>query len=127
MELASPFKRQLNGGHSRDAKGRFTYGHPGGPGRPRRAVEQDYLHIVSAVCPPDRLAAIVENLVTAAERGDQTAIQLLLKYLVGTASAAPTLTQMAISELANHDPTERAAKALRFQSLAEGHLDAIDL
>jgi aryl-alcohol dehydrogenase-like predicted oxidoreductase len=122
-----PLKRQLNGGDHRDAKGRFAYGHPGGPGRPRRALEQDYLHTLSAACPPERLAGIVERLAVAAERGDQSAIQILLRYLVGNPSAAPTLTQMAIAEMANMDPAEREAKALRFQALGEQYLDAIDL
>ena len=122
-----PLKRQLNGGDHRDAKGRFAYGHPGGPGRPRRAVEQDYLHTLSAACPPQRLAGIIATLVAAAERGDQSATQILLRYLIGTPSAAPTLTQMAIAEMANMDPAEREAKALRFQALGEQHLDAFEL
>jgi hypothetical protein len=122
-----PLKRQLNGGDHRDAKGRFAYGHPGGPGRPRRAVEQDYLHTLSAACPPERLAGIVERLVVAAERGDQSAIQTLLRYLVGNPSAAPTLAAMATAEMCGVDPAEREAKALKFQSLCEQHLDAFDL
>jgi hypothetical protein len=126
MTMLARSKPLENGGADhRDERGRFVYAP--GPGRPRRAVEQTYLHTLSCTCPPERLAGIVENLVAAAERGDQSAIQILLRYLIGTPSTAPTLTQMAVSEMANIDPAEREAKIQRFQSLGEQYLDAIDL
>jgi hypothetical protein len=109
----------------RDERGRFVYAP--GPGRPRRAVEQDYLAAFSGACTPQRLAGIVQNVAVAAERGDQSAIQILLRYLVGNPSAAPTLTQMAIAEMADADPVEREAKKLKFQALTEQYLDAVDL
>jgi hypothetical protein len=30
----------------RDEHGRFLKGHPGGPGRPRRAIEREYLGVI---------------------------------------------------------------------------------
>ena len=127
MTVSAPYKPLDNRTNHRDARGRFVYGCSPGPGRPRRAVEEDYLAAFSGVCTPQRLVGIVERLAVAAERGDQSAIQILLRYLVGNPSAAPTLTQMAIAEMANMDPAEREAKALRFQALGEQHLDAFEL
>lgn len=133
VPLQPPLKRQVNGqdlrchgeGH-RDQRGRFTYGHPGGPGRPSRAIERDYLHALSHACPPERLAGICERLVAAAERGDQSAIQILLRYLIGHPQPGPTLSQMATAEAVGVDPVDREAKKLRFQALGEQHLDAFD-
>ena len=63
----------------------------------------------------------------AAARGDQSAIQILLRYLIGTPSAAPSLAQIAVSEMSGIDPAESEAKKLRFQALGEQHLDAFEL
>src|ERR1700686_399918 len=95
-----PFKRESDGqdgqrhseGH-RDAKGRFTYGHPGGPGRPPRATEAHYLHTLAHACPPERFAGMIEQLLKSAEQGNLAALTLVLRFLIGTPSvAAPSLT-----------------------------------
>lgn len=129
-----PFRREGNGqgeqdqlGDHRDARGRFTYGHPGGPGRPPRVVEGHYLRALARACPPERFALIIERLIKAAEEGDTSALQLVFRYLIGTPSvAAPTLTALAIAEAADADPVEREAKKLKFQVFSESYLDAID-
>ncbi len=66
-----------------DEKGRFAPGNPGGPGRPRRVVERDYVSIVADVCPPERWRRIVERTVTDAEAGDPKAREWLGKHLTG--------------------------------------------
>ena len=125
--VPTPFKPPENRTIHRDERGRFLYGCAPGPGRPRRAVEQDYLHTISAACPPERLAGIVERLVKAAESGDLSALQILLRFLIGNPSTAPTLAAMAIAEMSGIDPAEREAKKLRFQALGDSYLDALDL
>ncbi len=41
------------------ANGKWTPGNPGGPGRPRRAIERDYLVAISEACPPETWRQIV--------------------------------------------------------------------
>jgi hypothetical protein len=45
----------------RDDNGRFAKGNPGGPGRPRRAVEADYLAALSQAVPLEKWRDIVET------------------------------------------------------------------
>jgi hypothetical protein len=81
----------LNG--HRDGNGRFAAGNPGGPGRPRRAIEQDYLIAVTDVVPPERFQKIAERAAEDAEKGDARARQWLSDTLVGRrATTSMTLT-----------------------------------
>ena len=68
---------------ARDAAGRFAAGNAGGPGRPRRAIETDYLAALSDAVPMDRWRKIVERAVTDAEQGDVKAREWLGSYLAG--------------------------------------------
>ena len=70
----------------RDNRGRFVKGAwPGGPGRPRRETEREYLDALIGACPPDRWQRIVERAITDAEQGDAKARDFLAGYLVGKA------------------------------------------
>ncbi len=76
---------RLDGTESgRTAAGKFAPGNPGGPGRPRRATERQYLAALSEVCTPDHWAAIVASAVRNAIAGDRFAREWLAAYLVGT-------------------------------------------
>lgn len=80
----------------RDENGRFTAGNPGGPGRPRRAIERQYLAALSDAIPLDEWRAIVSRAVQDAKDGDAKAREWLSRYALG---AEPlTFTQLAALE-----------------------------
>ena len=88
---------QPNDDNGRDEHGRFAPGNAGGPGRPRRAVERDYLATLAEACPPETWQRIVERAVADAKNGDATARAWLAKYLIGDKPTA--LTELAIAEV----------------------------
>ena len=67
----------------RDQGGRFVAGHPGMGGRPRRAIEQDYLAVLSDEVPLDRWKVVIQRALADAERGDAKAREWLGGYLAG--------------------------------------------
>lgn len=52
--------------------GQFKKGNPGGPGRPPRMVEMDYLSALSEHVPREEFAEIVRDAVARARNGDAT-------------------------------------------------------
>ena len=66
----------------RDSRGRFLPGHSGGPGRPPREVEADYLHTMSQVATLDAWRDICERAVEDARNGDAKAREWLSRHLV---------------------------------------------
>jgi hypothetical protein len=83
----------------RDTRGRFVEGNPGGPGRPRRAVEREYLAAISDAVPLNLWRGIVLNVVGCAEDGERWAIEWLAKYLLGEPQGVSlTLTELATRE-----------------------------
>jgi len=90
--------------------GLFATGNAGGPGRPRRETERDYLRVTIDAVPLDLWRQIVESTVTAAGQGDRHAREFLASYLLGRAEGvASTLHNLAVEELAGSDPIERGA------------------
>jgi hypothetical protein len=85
-------------GDSHDERGHFKRGNPGGPGRPRRAVERQYLAALSDAVTLDTWRAIVEAAVTAAKNGDGKAREWLTRYLIGERPL--TLADLAADEVA---------------------------
>jgi hypothetical protein len=81
---------RINAGESRPrVRGRpFAKGNPGGPGRPRRQVEESYLAAVKEAVPTAKVAAILRALVTKAARGDVHAAQVVLKTVLGNETPA---------------------------------------
>ena len=67
----------------RDPDGRFQKGGKGGPGRPRRAIESDYLAKLSEAVPLALWQEIVAKAVDNAREGDHAARAWLARYLVG--------------------------------------------
>jgi hypothetical protein len=63
--------------------GTFAKGNAGGPGRPRRAKERDYLQALTDVVGLEDWRAIVQKAVDTAKAGDHRAREWLAKYLVG--------------------------------------------
>jgi hypothetical protein len=74
----------------RDGQGRFLPGWKGGPGRPRRAVEADYLRTLSDAVPLDRWREICDVAVEQALAGDSKAREWSANYLM----PKPTGTQI---------------------------------
>lgn len=94
----------------RDSRGRFTKGNPGGPGRPRRAVELSYLRVLADSVSLDDWRRIVTAVKSRAEAGDLAAASWLARWLIG---ANASLTALALVEARGREPgddiAERAA------------------
>ena len=84
-----------------DERGRFAVGNSGGPGRPRRAIEREYLRAVSDAVPLEAWTAIVERAVSDAKDGDDKARNWLAKYVIGDAPIG--LTELLARELLDID------------------------
>jgi hypothetical protein len=101
----------MNNG-DRTLQGRFAAGNPGGPGRPRRAVEREYLAALSEAVTPGDWRETVKAAVAAAKHGDGKARDWLCRYLVG--EKPQTLTDLAADDAAElgaeQDILERMAK-----------------
>jgi hypothetical protein len=115
---------QSNLGNGRDTNGRFAEGNPGGPGRPRRAVEADYLAALGDAVPIDRWRKIVERAVTDAEQGDAKAREWLSRYVTGGMPAG--LTSLAAYEAAGGIDHEIEKRANEIKRRAE-QIDFFDL
>lgn len=86
----------------RDEKGRFALGHPGGPGRPRRQTEREYLDFMLGGCSLEDWREIVQKAVADAKRGDGVARNWLARYLLDEPQA-PTPTTRAVEEFLGDD------------------------
>src|SRR5262245_42124473 len=87
----------------RDCRGRFAAGNPGGPGRPRRATEEEYLRALSRIVSLEDLRAIARRAVADAKKGNARARDWVSKYLLGEPAPQPTTSP---------DGPRRAAQAL---------------
>lgn len=85
----------------RDTAGRFAPGNPGGPGRPRRAVEGDYLRALTDRLTPDAWGAIVDTAIDDARAGDAKAREWLARYVLG--DRPPSLFSLAVADAAGDD------------------------
>lgn len=70
-----------NGG-GRGPGGLFAKGNPGGPGRPKRSIEETYLTALREIASIERWNAIVEMALVQAEQGDRYAREWLSRYLL---------------------------------------------
>ena len=78
-------KRARNGNtvmNARDRRGRFAAGNPGGPGRPRRVIEAEYLSALTDAVTLDDWRDISFRAVRDAKNGDAPARAWLAKYLM---------------------------------------------
>jgi hypothetical protein len=80
----------------RTPHGQFAKGNPGGPGRPRRAIERDYVAAIADVCTLERWRQVTERAVSDAIAGDAKAREFLARYLVGDKPRG--LTDLAVKE-----------------------------
>lgn len=85
-------------------KGMFQIGNPGGPGRPKRQTEADYLLATMESVPLDTWRAIVARAVNDAQDGDYRAREWLGRYLIGDpATKAPAPLQVVVQQLLQQD------------------------
>jgi hypothetical protein len=66
---------------SRTTNGQFAQGNPGGPGRPPRATEKEYLGVLNEECSLEKWRAICRRAVADAENGDSKARGWLSTYV----------------------------------------------
>ena len=91
----------------RDQKGKFALGNSGGPGRPPRQTEADYLQELKGICSLEVWREIVSRVVEDAKTGNAKAREFLARYLL---TNAPSLSDLAVWEEAAYDPLERKVK-----------------
>ena len=70
-----------------NTNGRFARGNPGGPGRPRRAIERDYLAALGDAVNLSAWKRIVARALADAEAGDAKARDWITKYVIGESPA----------------------------------------
>lgn len=98
----------------RNPQGRFQPGTKGGPGRPPRATEENYLLALVDACPLTVWAEIVQKAVTDAREGDDRARAWLASYLLGSPKgSAPSPSTALVGRLLGTDKVlESAARTL---------------
>ena len=108
---------------SRDDNGRFLPGNPGGPGRPRRQTEGEYLRAVQRACSLEDVAAIAARAVSQARGGDARAREWLSRYLLGIPGAvALKPSDIAWQDESGYDPVEARVADTRLTSQLLGDL-----
>jgi len=93
----------------RAGNGRFTFGNPGGPGRPRRATERHYLAVLTEEVPSETWRAICWRAAQDAKAGDARARDWIARYLLGPPADLPTLAAVAYAEEADRAREEARA------------------
>lgn len=83
---------------ARESNGRFALGNSGGPGRPRRVIERDYLCALSDAVSLDDWREVVQAALIAAKEGDPRARDWLTRYLIGESPLS--LTALAADDFA---------------------------
>ena len=98
----------------RNPQGRFQPGTKGGPGRPPRAIEENYLLALVDACPLTVWSEIVEKAVADAREGDDRARHWLASFLIGSPKgSAPAPSAALIGRMLGRDPVlESAARTL---------------
>jgi hypothetical protein len=81
---------------NRTGRGQFQKGNRGGPGRPKRSVEEAYFHAATQAVPPEKVRKILTRLADRAASFDVRAAALVLRFLFGP---DPVLTRRLMAEL----------------------------
>ena len=117
----------------RDNQGRFSKGNPGGPGRPRRAVEEDYLAALSDQLSIERWENIVSRAIEDAENGDHRARDWIARYALGPSpkvaemglQGALRLFQLAVDEAREKTVEEKIENRVANDRLLESSYDSL--
>ena len=95
----------------RDGNGKFAKGNPGGPGRPRRAIESQYLATLADAVGLDDWQEIVVRAIEDAKAGDKAAREWIAKYVLG--NEPMTLVKLAAMEYRSEGPEQEVANVVR--------------
>jgi hypothetical protein len=102
---------------SRDSKGRFGPGNAGGPGRPRRAIERDYLTVLNDEVTLAEWRKIVAKALKQATQGNATARAWISRYVLGEQTMS--LLDLAAADAAGEDPeADIRGRAARIENAA---------
>ena len=100
-----------NGDEGRDEQGRFVKGWKGGPGSPHaryaRQLRERLNEALFKVCSPDRLVAVVDAILKAAEAGDVQAARLILERIAGPPISADLMERLEALETVAKERMER--------------------
>ena len=83
---------------TRDSKGRFAAGNPGGPGNPYARLVAEHRRAIAQFMTPARREALLVSLYDSALAGDNAARKLLLGYMAGPAAPAVDPDRVAVDE-----------------------------
>jgi hypothetical protein len=91
--------------NGRDDAGKFAPGNPGGPGRPRRHIERDYVAALARVVSPGDWQEVLATTLARAKEGDDRARDFLARRLLG--NEPPTLLELAVEEARGITPEDQ--------------------
>jgi len=100
----------------RGEQGRFRPGCPGGPGRPKREIEQDYIAVLGATVSLERWTKICLRAAEDAEKGDARAREWLGGFMLGKPTG-DLLLKVAAGQRAGIDPVRAAAHHIALEAL----------
>ena len=107
----------------RNPQGRFQPGTKGGPGRPPRATEENYLLALVDACPLETWTEIVQKAVTDAREGDDRSRAWLASYLLGSPKgSAPSPSTALVGRLLGTDAVLDIAARRLALPLASGEM-----
>lgn len=112
-------KARQQGTNGRQSKGRFAAGNKFGQGRPRRAVEREYLAVLSDVVPLDAWRKVVERALQDAQAGDDKARVWLAKYLLD--GIGNPLFQLAVREEQGETTDQRVRRAAKKNNIFDSN------
>ena len=103
----------------RKNNGRFAAGNSGGPGRPKKAIERNYLLKLAEACTLEDWQGIIEKTVSMAKDGDNKSREWLASYLLGAPAKEShlTLTRALASEELDIDEVEKAHASLQLEAM----------
>jgi hypothetical protein len=99
-------ERTMSHGDRDPETGRFAPGWHGGPGRPRRAIEADYLAALSEAVPLESWNAVIAKALEQAQNGDAKAREWLSGYLLPKPGEGSPLADMAAADFLDFDSHE---------------------
>ena len=107
--MTSKAKRQVE----RGSDGRFTAGNNGGPGRPRRDTEREYLAAFQRALSAEDLEAVTRSVLECALAGNVAACRLLFEYAIGKPTEKLEFQQVEEYRVAGVSPAEGMTQMLK--------------
>jgi len=110
----------------RDDHGRFLRGGGGGPGRPKKSIEEQYAECIKRALSAKDVIDVFHRMLAAAKKGDVSAGKLVLSYTLGL--PADSVVEARLAMLERGEPQrmqidvvyEDGLKALKDDETAKG-------